>query len=91
MLPLKKERVNIYKEIRSSTKQEKNMFKIQSILSDLLKKKTGIPEINLNDNFITGKLVSNMQEGPMRDLLKQFPKETLKLIIKVATEELNKK
>jgi hypothetical protein len=32
-----------------------------------------------------------MQEGPMRDLLKQFPKETLKLIIKVATEELNKK
>ncbi len=67
------------------------MFKIQSILSSLLKKKTGIPEINLNNNFITGKLVSNMQEGPMRDLLKEFPKETLKLIIKGVTEELNKK
>ena len=67
------------------------MFKIQSILSDLLKKKAGIPEINLNDNFITGKIVSNMQEGPMRDVLKQFPKETLKQIIKIATEELAKK
>ena len=67
------------------------MFKIQSILSDLLKKKTGIPEINLNDNFITGKLVSNMQEGPMRDLLTQFPKETLKLLVKIANEELAKK
>ena len=67
------------------------MFKIQSILSDLLKKKTGIPEINLNDNFITGKLVSNMQEGPMRDLLKQFPKETLQLLIKIANEELKNK
>lgn len=67
------------------------MFKIQSILSDLLKKKTGIPEINLNNNLITGRLVSNMQEGPMRDLLKQFPKETLKLLVKIANEELAKK
>ncbi len=67
------------------------MFKITSIFSSILKKATGIPEVNLNKNPITGRIVSNMQEGPMRDLLKEFPKETLKLIIKVATEELNKK
>lgn len=67
------------------------MFKIKSILSDILKKTTGIPEVNLNKNPITGRIVSNMQEGPLRDLLKQFPKETLQLIVKVANQELNNK
>jgi hypothetical protein len=67
------------------------MFEIKSIFSQILKRTTGIPEINLNKNPITGKLVSNMQEGPMRDLLKQFPKETLQLIVKVANEELKNK
>jgi hypothetical protein len=32
-----------------------------------------------------------MQEGPMRDLLKQFPKETLQLIVKIANDELKNK
>ena len=48
-------------------------------------------KVNLNKNPITGKIVSNMQEGPMRDLLKQFPKETLQLIVKIANEELKNK
>ncbi len=67
------------------------MFEIKSIFSQILKRTTGIPEINLNKNPITGKIVSNMQEGPMRDLLKQFPKETLQLIVKIANEELKNK
>jgi hypothetical protein len=67
------------------------MFKIKSIISDILKKKAGVPEINLNNNPITGKIVANMQEGPIRDICKQLPKETLSLFIKVATEELKKK
>jgi hypothetical protein len=67
------------------------MFKITSIFSNILKKATGIPEVNLNKNPITGRIVSNMQEGPMRDLLKQFPRETLQLIVKIANEELKNK
>ena len=67
------------------------MFKITSIFSNILKKTTGIPEVNLNKNPITGRIVSNMEEGPMRDLLKQFPKETLQLIVKIANEELKNK
>lgn len=67
------------------------MFKIQSIISNILKKKAGVPEINLNNNPITGKIVANMQEGPIRDICQQLPKETLSLFIKVATEELKKK
>ena len=62
-----------------------------SLLSKLLNKAVGVPEVNLNKNPITGKIVSNMQEGPMRDLLKQFPKETLQLIVKIANEELKNK
>ena len=67
------------------------MFEIKSIFSQILKRTTGIPEVNLNKNPITGKIVSNMQEGPMRDLLKQFPKETLQLLVKIANEELKNK
>jgi hypothetical protein len=67
------------------------MFKITSIFSQILKRTTGIPEVNLNKNPITDRIVSNMQEGPMRDLLKQFPKETLQLIVKIANEELQNK
>lgn len=67
------------------------MFQIQSILSKLLKRTTGIPEVNLIKVPFVGTLVSDMQEGPMRDVLKQFPKETLQQIVKIATEELKKK
>ena len=67
------------------------MFEIKSIFSQILKRTTGIPEVNLNKNPITGRIVSNMQEGPMRDLLKQFPKETLQLLVKIANEKLKNK
>jgi hypothetical protein len=67
------------------------MFEIKSIFSQILKRTTGVPEVNLNKNPITGRIVSNMQEGPMRDLLKQFPRETLQLIVKIANDELKNK
>jgi hypothetical protein len=53
---------------------EKIMFQIQSILSKLLKRTTGVPEVNLNKLPFVGTLVSDMQEQPMREVLKQFPK-----------------
>jgi len=67
------------------------MFHIQSILSKLLKRTTGVPEVNLNKLPFVGTLVSDMQEQPMREVLKQFPKETLHQIIKIANEEIKKK
>jgi hypothetical protein len=67
------------------------MFQIQSILSKLLKRTTGVPEVNLNKLPFVGTLVSDMQEQPMREVLKQFPKETLQQIIKIANEEIKKK
>jgi hypothetical protein len=70
---------------------EKIMFQIQSILSKLLKRTTGVPEVNLNKLPFVGTLVSDMQEQPMREVLKQFPKETLQQIIKIANEEIKKK
>jgi hypothetical protein len=67
------------------------MFKIQSIFSRLLKRTTGIPEVNLVKVPFIGTLISDMQEEPMREVLKQFPKESLQQIIKIANEELKKK
>lgn len=67
------------------------MFQIQSILSRLLKRTTGIPEVNLIKVPFVGTLISDMQEEPMREVLKQFPKESLQQIIKIANEELKKK
>jgi hypothetical protein len=67
------------------------MFQAKSILSKLLKRTTGIPEVNLNKLPFVGTLVSDMQEEPMREVLKQFPKETLQQIIKIANEEIKKK
>ena len=67
------------------------MFQIQSIFSRLLKRTTGIPEVNLVKVQFIGTLISDMQEEPMREVLKQFPKESLQQIIKIANEELKKK
>jgi hypothetical protein len=67
------------------------MFQAKSILSKLLKRTTGIPEVNLNKLPFVGTLFSDMQEEPMREVLKQFPKETLQQIIKIANEEIKKK
>ena len=67
------------------------MFQIQSILSRLLKRTTGIPEVNLVKVPFIGTIISDMQEEPMREVLKQFPKESLQQIIKIANEELKKK
>ena len=46
---------------------------------------------SLNKLPFVGTLVSDMQEQPMREVLKQFPKETFQLIIKIANEELKNK
>ena len=70
---------------------EKKIFKIQSIFSRLLKRTTGIPEVNLVKVPFIGTLISDMQEEPMREVLKQFPKESLQQIIKIANEELKRK
>ena len=67
------------------------MFKIQSIFSRLLKRTTGIPEVNLVKVPFIGTLISDMQEEPMREVLKQFPKESLQQIIKISNEELKRK
>ena len=67
------------------------MFQIQSIFSRLLKRTTGIPEVNLVKVPFIGTLISDMQEEPMREVLKQFPKESLQQIIKIANDELKKK
>ncbi len=67
------------------------MFQIQSIFSRLLKRTTGIPEVNLVKVPFIGTLISDMQEEPMREVLKQFPKESLQQIIKIANEELKRK
>ncbi len=67
------------------------MFQAKSILSKLLKRTTGIPKVNLNKLPFVGTLVTDMQEEPMREVLKQFPKETLQQIIKIANEEIKKK
>jgi hypothetical protein len=61
------------------------------ILSKLLKRTTGVPEVNLNKLPFVGTLVSDMPEQPRREVLKQFPKETLQQIIKIANEEIKKK
>ena len=55
------------------------------------KRTTGIPEVNLVKVPFVGTLISDMQEEPMREVLKQFPKESLQQIIKIANEELKKK
>ena len=67
------------------------MFKAKSILSSILKKATGIPEVNLNKIPFANKIVGDWEEKSMNDLVKQLPKETIARLIKVCNEELAKR
>lgn len=67
------------------------MFKSLSILSSVLKRKFGIPEINLNKNPLTKKLINDITEDEFKKVLKELPKENLQQIIKLAQDILKEK
>ena len=67
------------------------MFNASSILSSLLKRTVGAPEVNLNKLPFAHKIVGDWEEKSMSDLVKQLPKETIKRLIKVCNEELAKR
>lgn len=67
------------------------MFQTKSILSKLLNKAAGIPEVNLNKLPFANKIVGDWEEKSMKDLIKQLPKETIQRLIKVCQEELKSK
>lgn len=67
------------------------MFNASSILSSILKRTAGVPEVNINKLPFANNIVGDWEEKSMNDLLKQLPKETIKRLIKVSTEELAKR
>jgi hypothetical protein len=67
------------------------MFKSLSVLSKLLNKATGIPEVNLNKLPFANKIVGDWESKSMQDLVKQLPKETIVRLINVCNEELKNK
>ena len=67
------------------------MFNSSSILSKLLKKTVGVPEVNLNKLPFAGKIVGDWEEKSMKDLIKQLPSETIQRLINVCNEELAKR
>jgi hypothetical protein len=62
-----------------------------SILSSLLKKAVGIPEVNLNKLPFANKIVGDWESKSMEDLVKQLPKETIFRLIDVCNSELKKR
>ncbi len=62
-----------------------------SLLSNLLKKTVGVPEVNLNKLPFANKIVGDWEIKSMEDLVKQLPKETLQRLVKVCQKELEKK
>jgi hypothetical protein len=64
------------------------MFNSSSLLSKLLKKTVGIPEVNLNKLPFAGKIVGDWEEKSMKDLIKQLPSETIQRLINVCNEEI---
>jgi hypothetical protein len=67
------------------------MFKSLSVISRLLKKTAGIPEVNLNKLPFANKIVGDWESKSMQDLIKQLPKETILRLIDVCKEELKNK
>ena len=65
------------------------MFNSSSLLSKLLKKTVGIPEVNLNKLPFAGKIVGNWEEKSMKDLVKQLPSESIQRLINVCNEEIS--
>jgi hypothetical protein len=62
-----------------------------SILSNLLKKAAGIPEVNLNKLPFANKIVGDWESKSMEDLIKQLPKETISRLVNVCNNELDKR
>lgn len=62
-----------------------------SVFSQILKKKFGIPEVNLNKNPLTKMLINDFTEDQFKAILRQMPKENLEQIIKLAQETLKEK
>lgn len=62
-----------------------------SILSSLLKKAAGIPEVNLNKLPFANKIVGDWEKKSMEDLVKQLPQETINRLIDVCNKELEKR
>ena len=62
-----------------------------SILSSILKKAAGIPEVNLNKLPFANKIVGDWESKSMEDLIKQLPKETILRLIDVCNSELKKR
>lgn len=62
-----------------------------SILSKLLKKTVGVPEVNLNKLPFANKIVGDWEMKSMEDLVKQLPKETIKRLVDVCNNELEKR
>jgi hypothetical protein len=67
------------------------MFKQLSIISRLLNKAAGIPEVNLNKLPFANKIVGDWESKSMQDLVKQLPKETISRLINVCNEELKRR
>lgn len=67
------------------------MFNSSSLLSKLLKKTVGIPEVNINKLPFAGKIVGDWEEKSMKDLAKQLPSESIQRLINVCNEELEKR
>jgi hypothetical protein len=59
-----------------------------SLLSKLLKKTAGIPEVNINKLPFANKIVGDWEKKSMEDLVKQLPKETITRLIEVCNSEL---
>lgn len=62
-----------------------------SILSNLLKKAAGVPEVNLNKLPFANKIVGEWEIKSMEDLVKQLPKETIFRLIDTCNNELKKR
>ena len=67
------------------------MFKQLSVLSKLLNKAAGVPEVNLNKLPFANKIVGDWESNSMQDLVKQLPKETITRLINVCNEELKRR
>lgn len=59
-----------------------------SLLSKLLNKTVGVPEVNLNKLPFANKIVGDWEKKSMEDLVKQLPKETINRLIEVCNQEL---
>ena len=59
-----------------------------SLLSKLLNKAVGVPEVNLNKLPFANKIVGDWEKKSMEDLVKQLPKETITRLIEVCNSDL---